>query len=157
MVSKFPEFWKLDCNDEWLEDCSSLCCRQNHNLRKNSVMLPCSVMDMNWCDFLEALDCYCLERKSACHFCTKCKNCRRFKILCAEPWGSITLNSWHNINSYVVAVTFNTKNCKYSLLPMTVDILRRRIINNDGKIEILEKEEKILKNIINIFKTKSFW
>ena len=40
---------------------------------------------------------------------------------------------------------------------MTVDILRRRIINNDGKIEILEKEEKILKNIINIFKTKSFW
>ena len=40
---------------------------------------------------------------------------------------------------------------------MTVDILRRRIINNDGKKEILEKEEKILKSIINIFKTKSFW
>ena len=40
---------------------------------------------------------------------------------------------------------------------MTVDILRRRIINNDGKNEILEKEEKILKNIINILKIKSFW
>ena len=157
MVSKFPEFWKLDCNDEWLEDCGSLCCRHDHNLRKNSVMLPCSFMDMNWYDFLEALDCYHLERKFACHFCTKCKNCRRFKILCAEAWGSITLNSWRNINSYVVAVRFNTKNCKYPPLPMTVDILRRRIINNDGKNEILEKEEKILKNIINILKIKSFW
>ena len=114
-------------------------------------------MDMNWYDFLEALDCYHLERKFACHFCTKCKNCRRFKILCAEAWGSITLNSWHNINSYVVAVRFITKNCKYPPLPMTVDILRRRIINNDGKNEILEKEEKILKNIINILKIKSFW
>ena len=67
------------------------------------------------------------------------------------------MNSWRNINSYVVAVRFNTKNCKYPPLPMTVDILSRRIINNDEKNEILEKEEKILKNIINIFKTKSFW
>ena len=154
MVSKLPEFWKLDCNDEWLEDCSSLCCCQNHNLRKNSVMLPCSVVDMNWC---EALDCYRLERESPCQFCTKCKHCLHFKRLFAEALGSITLNSWRNINSYVVAVRFNTKNCKYPPLPMTVDILSRRIINNDEKNEILEKEEKILKNIINIFKTKSFW
>ena len=40
---------------------------------------------------------------------------------------------------------------------MTVDILRRRSINNDEKNEILEKEENILKNVINIFKTKLFW
>ena len=154
MVSKLPEFWKLDCNDEWLEDCSSLRCCQNHNLRKNSVMLPCSVVDMNWC---EALDCYHLERESACQFCTKCKHCLCFKRLFAEALGSITLNSWRNINSYVVAVRFNTKNWKYPLLPMTVNILRRRIINNDEKNKILEKEEKILNNIINILKIKSVW
>ena len=56
MVSKFPEFMKLDCHDVWLEDCSSLCSHQNHNLRKNAAMLPWSAMDMNWCDFLEALE-----------------------------------------------------------------------------------------------------
>ena len=44
---------KLDCHDKWLEDCGSLCCCENHNLRKNSAMLPWSAMDMNWCDFLE--------------------------------------------------------------------------------------------------------
>ena len=154
MVSKLPEFWKLDCNDEWLEDCSSLRCCQNHNLRKNSVMLPCSVVDMNWC---EALDCYRLERESACQFCTKCKHCLRFKRLFAEALGSITLNSWRNINSYVVAVRFNTNNWKYPPLPMAVNILRRRIINNDEKNKILEKEENILNNIINILKIKSVW
>ena len=84
------------------------------------------------------------------------KNCRHFKRLCAEALGSITLNSWRNVNSYVVAVRFNSKNWKYPLLPMTVDILNRRIIDNDEKEEILEKE-KILTNIINVFKTKSFW
>ena len=55
MVPKFLEFMKLDCHDEWLEDCGSLCCHQNHNLRKNAAMLPWSAMDMNWCDFLKAL------------------------------------------------------------------------------------------------------
>ena len=157
MVSKFPEFWKIDSNDEWLEDCGSLCCRRNHNLRKNSVMLPSSVMDMNWCDFLEALHCYRLERESACQFCTRCKNCCRFKRLCAEVWGSITLKKWCKINSFIVAVRFNTKNWKYPPLPMTVDILNRPIVNNDEKNKILEKEEKILTNIINIFKTKLVW
>ena len=39
---------------------------------------------------------------------------------------------------------------------MTVDILNRRFVNNDEKKEILEKE-KILKNIMNVFKIKSFW
>ena len=39
---------------------------------------------------------------------------------------------------------------------MTVDILNRRFVDNDQKEEILEKE-KILTNIINVFKTKSFW
>ena len=155
MVSEFPEFMKLDCHDEWLEDYGSLCCRQNHNLRKNAAMLPWSAMDMNWCDFLEALDCYRRERESACQFCTRCKNCRRFKRLCAEAWG-ITLNSWCNVNSYVVAVRFNTKNWKYPPLPMTVDILNRRFVDNDEKEEILEKE-KILTNIINVFKTNSFY
>ena len=156
MVSKFPEFYKIDCYDEWLEDCGSLCCSQNHNLRKNTAMLPWSAMDMDWCDFLETLDCYHRERESVCGFCTKCKNCRRFKLLCAEAWGSITLNSWRNVYSYVVAVRFNTKNWKYPPLPMTVDILNRRFVDNDEKEEILEKE-KILTNIINVFKTKSFY
>ena len=39
---------------------------------------------------------------------------------------------------------------------MTVDILNRRFVDNDEKEEILEKE-KILTNIINVFKTKSFY
>ena len=39
---------------------------------------------------------------------------------------------------------------------MTVDILNRRFADNDGKEEILEKE-KILTNIINVFRTKLFW
>ena len=77
-------------------------------------------------------------------------------LLCAEAWSSITLNSWRNVNSYVVAVRFNTKNWKYPPLPMTVDILNRRFVDNDEKEEILEKE-KILTNIINVFRTKSFW
>ena len=156
MVSKFPEFYKLDCHDEWLEDCGSLCCRENHNLRKNAAMLPWSAMDMNWCDFLEALDCYRRERESACQFCTRCKNCGCFKLLCGEAW-HITLNSWRNTDSYVVVVWFNTKNWKYPPLPVTVDILNRRFVNNDEKNKILEKEEKNLTNIINIFRTKSVW
>ena len=48
------------------------------------------------------------------------------------------------------------ENWKYPLLPMTVDILNRRFVDNDEKEEILEKE-KILTNIINVFRTKSFW
>ena len=40
---------------------------------------------------------------------------------------------------------------------MRVDILNRRFVNNDEKNKILEKEEKILTNIINIFRTKSVW
>ena len=40
---------------------------------------------------------------------------------------------------------------------MAVNILRRRIINNDEKNKILEKEENILNNIINILKIKSVW
>ena len=39
---------------------------------------------------------------------------------------------------------------------MTVDILNRRFVNNEEKEEILEKE-KILTNIISVFKNKSFW
>ena len=154
MVSKFHEFMKLDCHEEWLEDCSSLCCRQNQNLRKNAAMLLWAAMDMNWYYFLEALDCYRCKRESACQFCTRCKNCRCFKRLSAEAWG-ITLNSLRNVKSYVVAVRFNSKNWKYPPLPMTVDILNRRFVDNDEKEETLEKE-KILTNIINAFRTKSF-
>ena len=146
---------KLNCHDGWLEDCSSLCCLKNYNLRKNASMLPWSAMDMSCYDFLEALDWYRRERKSTCQSCSRCKNCCCFKLLCAEAW-SITLNSWRNVNSYVVVVRFNTKNWKYPLLPMTVHILNRRFVNNDEKEEILEKE-KILTNIINVFRTKSFW
>ena len=131
---------KLDFHEEWVEDCGSLCCRQNHNLRKNSAMLPWSAMGMNWCDFLEALDYYRRERESACQFCTRWKNCHCFKWLCAEAWG-ITLNSWCNVNSYVVAVRFNTKNWKYPPLPMTVDILNICFVDNDGEQEILEKKK----------------
>ena len=147
---------KLDCHDEWLEECGSLCCCENHNLRKNAAMLSYSAMDMNWCGFLKALDCYRRERKSACQFCARCKNCRRFKLLCAEAWGSITLNSWCNVDSQVVAVRFNTKNWRYPPLPMTVYILNRRFVKSDEKKEILGKE-KILANIINVFRTKSVW
>ena len=118
-------------------------------------MLPYSAMDMNWCDFLEALDRYRHERESAYQFCTRCQNCRHFKLLCGEVW-HITLNSWGNVDSYVVGVRFNTKNWRYPPLPMTVDILNRRFVNSDEKKEILEKE-KIPTNIINVFRTKSVW
>ena len=40
---------------------------------------------------------------------------------------------------------------------MTVDILNRRFIEDDEKKKILEKEEKILTNIINVFTRKSVW
>ena len=131
MVVGFPKFWELDCNDKWVESCGSTKCSQNHNIRKNAVMLPCSCMDMNWRDFLDVLDCYRPQRVAACQFCKKCSDCRRFKLLCVEA-ETITLNSWRQRKSFAVAVRFNSINRKYpKTLPMTVDILNRRIINSD--------------------------
>ena len=51
---------------------------------------------------------------------------------------------------------FNTKNWRYPPLLMTVYILNRRFVKSDEKKEILGKE-KILANIINVFRTKSVW
>ena len=58
MVVGFPQFLKLDSNDEWVESCGSTKCSQNHNIRKNKAMLPWSCLDMNWLGFLDVLDCY---------------------------------------------------------------------------------------------------
>ena len=62
----------------------------------------------------------------------------RFKLLCAEAW-EITLNSWQNVGSYMVAVCFNTMNRNYRLLLMTCDYLNRQYISDDE-----EKLHKIL-------------
>ena len=142
MVILFLEFWKIDSNDEWVESCGSTQCSQNHNIRKNAAMLPWTAMDLNWLDFLDVIDCYRRERVAQCAFCKTCKKCRHFKLLCAEA-ETVTLNSWRNINSFVVPVRFNCKNYKYpKTLPMTVDILNRRLINKDEKILIKKKKKK---------------
>ena len=47
MVVGFPNFCKLDLNDEWVEACGSCSCSHNHNIRKNAAMLPWTAMDMN--------------------------------------------------------------------------------------------------------------
>ena len=133
MVSEFPEFSKLDSNDEWVESCGSRSCCHMHNISKNAAMRPWTSMDMNWCDFLDVIDCYHMEREALCGFCKKCKKCRKFKLLCAEA-ETITLNNWREKDSFVVVVTFNSCNPWYlKTLPMTVDILHRRFINNDEK------------------------
>ena len=62
MVVSFPEFWKLDSNGEWVESCGSTRCSQNHNIRKNSALLPWTTMDLNWLDILDVIDCYRHER-----------------------------------------------------------------------------------------------
>ena len=126
MVVGFPKFWKLDCNDEWVGNCGTTKCSQNHNIRKNSIMLPSSCMDMNWLNFHDVLDCYRRQRVATCRFCKRCDECPNFKRLCGEAWG-INLDSWRSkARSYVVAVRFNSKKQKYpKMLPMTVDILNR--------------------------------
>ena len=158
MVVSFPEFWKLDSNDKWVESCGSTQCSQNHNIRKNAVMLPLTAMDLNWLDFLDVIDCYRRERVAQCDFCKKCKKCRRFKLLCAEA-ETIMLSSWRNVNSFVVAVRFHCINYKYpKILPMTVDILNRCLMNADEKNLIKKKEEEILFNkMINEFRNQYYW
>ena len=131
-------------------------CSQNHNIRKNTAMLPSSCYDMNRLDFLDVLDCYRRQRVAACRFCKRCDECRNFKRLSAEAW-DITLNSWRNVRSYVVAVRFNSMNQKNpKTLPMTVDVLNRFIINVDEEKLYKEKEQNILyEKIIN--KYKRWW
>ena len=122
-------------------------------------MLPWTAMDLNWLDFLDVIDCYHRERVAQCSFCKKCKKCRRFKLLYVQA-ETITLNRWRNhCNSFVVAVRFNCCNYKYlKTLPMTVDILKRRIVNADEKNLIKKKEEEILFNkIINEFRNQYYW
>ena len=152
MVVGFPQFLKLDSNDEWVESCGSTKCSQNHNIRKNATMLPWSCHDMNWFNFLDVLDCYRWQCVAGCRFCKRCGECRCFKLVCAEAWG-ITLNSWQNVGSYVVAVRFNTMNRNYRLLLMTCDILNRQYISDDEEKLYKEKEQKILyEKIINKYK-----
>ena len=143
MAIGFPQFFKLDSNDEWVESCGSTKCSQNHNISKKVAMLPWSCHDMNWLDFLDVLDCYWRQHLAACQFCKRCGECRQFKLLCAEAWGR-TLNSWHNVGSYVVAVCFNSMNRKYQPLQMTSDILNRPFINDDEMKLYKEKEQKML-------------
>ena len=142
MVSKFPEFSKLDSNDEWVESCGSRSCCHMHNISKNAAMRPWTSMDMNWCDFLDVIDCYHMEREALCGFCKKCKKCRKFKLLCAEA-ETITLNSWRDCcDSFVVAVRFNSMNRKYpKTLPITVDIINRRRVNADEKKKKFRKRK----------------
>ena len=152
MVVGFPQFLKLDSNEQWVESCGSTKCSQNHNIRKNSTMLLWSCHDMNWLDFLDVLGCYRWQRIAACRFYKRCGECHHFKLLCVEAWG-ITLNSWRNVGSYVEAVRFNTMNRNYRPLPMTCDILNRQYISDDEEKLYKEKEQKILyEKIINKYK-----
>ena len=154
MVVGSPNFWKLDSNDRWVGSCGSTECSQNHSIRRNTAILPSTCMDMNWLDFLDALDCFQLQRVAACQFCKKCSDCRRFKLLCAEA-ETITLNSWRQrCKSFVVAVRSNSLNQKYpKMLPMTVDTLNRVIINDDEEKLYKEKKQKnFYEKIINKYK-----
>ena len=142
MVVGFPNFWKLDSNDEWVESCGSIQCSQNHNIRKNAIMFPPTCMDTNWLDFLDIIDCLRQERVAVCNFCKNCHKCRRFKRLCARASG-ITLNSWRKkARSYFIVVRFNCLNQKYpKTLPMTVDIYYRKIISVDEEKLYIQKEQ----------------
>ena len=141
MVVSFPNFCKLDCNDGWVESCGSTKYSQNHNIRKNAAMLSWSCHDMNWLNFLDVLDCYRRQQVATCRFCKKYSNCHHFKLLCAEAWG-ITLNSWRNERSYVVAVRFNVMNRNYRLLPMTDNIsvkMKKNFIKKRNKKFFMKK------------------
>ena len=152
MVIGFPHFCKLDSNDEWVDSCGSTKCSQNHNIRKNASLLSWSCHDMNWLDFLDILDCYRCQHIAECRFCKRCGECHQFKLLCAEAWG-ITLSSWRNMGSYVVAVRFNSMNRNYRRLPLTCDILNKQFINNDEIKLYKEKEQKIFyEKIINKYR-----
>ena len=155
MVVGFPNFCKMDCNDEWVESCGSTKCSKNYNIRKNAAMLPWSCHDMNWLDFLNVLDCYQRQRVAACRFCKRWSDCHCFKLLCAEAWG-ITLNSWRNVGSYVVAVLLNTMNRNYRPLPMACDILNRHFIN-DHEMKLYKEKELFLNFEIEWFFYKSIF
>ena len=146
----------MDGHEEWVENCGNRSCSHNHNIRKNAAMLPWTAMDMNWCDFLEVIDCYCCEHKALCSFCEKC---RKFKLLCPEA-ETITLNSWSDrCDSFVVAVRFNSMTRKYlKTLPITVGIINRRRVDADENKTILEKEKIIIaENIIEEFRNDYYW
>ena len=114
-------------------------------------------MDMNWLDFLDVIDCYRRKRVAQCSFCKKCKQCRQFKLLCAKA-KTITLNSWDNVGSFVVAVRFNFKNYAYPMLCMNVDILNRRIISSAERQVYKNKEHEILfEKVINQFRNEYYW
>ena len=159
MVVGFCNFCKLDGNDVWEESCGSTQCSQNHNIRKNTTMLPSSCSDMNWPDFLGILDCYHQERVAVCNFCKNCNECHKFKWLCAEAWG-IALNSWRKMARSYVAVWLNCLNQKYpKMLPMTVDILNRIIISVEEEKLYIQKEQEILydKIINKYWDIKKWW
>ena len=159
MVVGFCNFCKLDGNDVWEESCESTQCSQNHNIRKNTTMLPSSCSDMNWPDFLGILDCYHQERVAVCNFCKNCNECHKFKWLCAEAWG-IALNSWRKMARSYVAVRLNCLNQKYpKMLPMTVDILNRIIISVEEEKLYIQKEQEILydKIINKYWDIKKWW
>ena len=152
MVCQFPNFCKLDSNGKWVGNCGSSECSEKHNIRKNAVLLPQSHMDMNWLDFLDVFDCYRRQRIAACRICKRCWMCRLFKNLRAEAWG-ITLNSWHNVNSFVTAVRFDNADRDYPIFPMTVTFINRRTISEEEKKIYKGKEQKILyEKIINKYK-----
>ena len=157
LVNQFHQFCKLDSNDNWVSICGSTECSHNHNIRKNDHIMPWNAMDMNWLDFLDVIDCYRRKRVAQCSFCKKCKQCRQFKLLCAKA-KTITLNSWDNVGSFVVAVRFNFKNYAYPMLCMNVDILNRRIISNAERQVYKNKEHEILfEKVINQFRNEYYW
>ena len=143
MASRVPEFYKLDSNDKWLEDCGAKGCTQKHNILKNHVMLLPGDQVVNWWDFLDILECY--EKAAKCGVCTRCHWCKYyFRNLLAEVWG-LTFNTWRTINGYFfTAVVFNPHDERYGCRPMTVRPRTRRAPSNLEKQMIKLKEERTL-------------
>ena len=74
MASRVPEFYGLNSNDKWMDDCGADGCTQKHNILKNEVMLLPGDQVVNWWDFLDILVCY--ENAAECGVCTRCHRCK---------------------------------------------------------------------------------
>ena len=150
------ELCGLDSNDKWIDECGSICCFKKHNIRVNKALTYPGIIDMNYVEFQQVFDCYLNHRRTACNFCKKCFDCKRFKLLCGEYF-NITLLSNRKFDIYVTAVRFNARNWKYpKTQAMTLDILNSHIIDDSFQLKIKKGEEKI-HEVINEFRKANVW
>ena len=104
--------------------------------------------ESNYVEFQQVFNCYLNQRRTDCHFCKKCFDCKRFKLFCSEYF-ILTQLSNRKFGIYVTAVRFNACNWKYlKTQAMTLDILNSQQIDNSFKLSI-EKGEEQLHEVIN--------